>query len=105
MSGVEVLKKSKRYDGRTKKRKWEERRSDYVKTTSEEQVDDKKTKIENTDRVKRRKYVLMLGYSGVDYYGMQRYVYGIDKLSQLFEWQILGTHFQGQLKRTYARLY
>lgn len=74
MSGLEVLKKAKRYDGRTKKRKWEERRSDYVKTSAEEHVDDKKPKTENADRVKRRKYVLMLGYSGVDYYGMQRCV-------------------------------
>lgn len=73
MSGVGILKTTKRYDGRTKKRKWEERRSDYVKTSNEEHTDDKKTKTENTDRVKRRKYVLMLGYSGVDYYGMQRY--------------------------------
>lgn len=74
MSGLESIKKPKRYDGRTKKRKWEERRSDYVKTTNEDLADDKKVKVENTDRIKRRKYALMLGYSGADYYGMQRYI-------------------------------
>ncbi|GJQ87875.1 hypothetical protein Trydic_g1146 [Trypoxylus dichotomus] len=59
-----VLKKP-RYDGRTKKRKWEERRTD-----NGEAFETKKEK--NEERIKRRKYALLLGYSGVDYYGMQR---------------------------------
>lgn len=74
------LKKRIRYDGRTKKRKWEERRSDYAKEgapEAQEVTDDKKTKIEQFERIKKRKYVLMLGYSGVDYYGMQRYLNSI----------------------------
>ncbi|KAI4467752.1 pseudouridylate synthase [Holotrichia oblita] len=57
--------KKQRYDGRTKKRKWEERRTD-----NGEAFEAKKEKPE--ERIKRRKYALLLGYSGVDYYGMQR---------------------------------
>lgn len=72
MSEVRPLKKPK-YDGRSKKRKWEERRSDYVATGNAEAVDEKKVKDESFERVKRRKFVLLLGYSGEEYLGMQRY--------------------------------
>lgn len=64
MCDQSVLKKQ-RYDGRSKKRKWEERRTDKG-----EAFDTKKEKLE--ERIKRRKYALLLGYSGVDYFGMQR---------------------------------
>lgn len=57
-----------RYNGRTKKREWEERRSD-----GGEGLGIKKTKQEGFERVKRKKYTMLLGYSGADYYGMQRY--------------------------------
>lgn len=77
MSELKEYIKKRRYDGRSKKRKWEERRSDY-KAEASGQVNpaeaEKKLKIEdNFERIKRRKYVLMLGYSGVNYFGMQRY--------------------------------
>ncbi|KAK4885595.1 hypothetical protein RN001_001866 [Aquatica leii] len=62
-----VIKKPK-YDGRTKKRKWEERRSDKGTGLYPE----KKTSTEPYVRIKKRKYAMLLGYSGVDYYGMQR---------------------------------
>lgn len=56
-----------KYNGKIKKRNWEERRSDTGET------DNKRVKPnEDFVRVKRRKYAMLLGYSGVDYYGMQR---------------------------------
>lgn len=61
-----VLKKP-RYDGRCKKRQWEDRRTDKGESFYE-----KKAKEEGFERVKRRKYAMLLGYSGVDYFGMQR---------------------------------
>lgn len=77
MSELKEYIKKRRYDGRSKKRKWEERRSDYKAEANslENQAEtEKKLKTEdNFERIKRRKYVLMLGYSGVDYFGMQRY--------------------------------
>nr|XP_022908375.1 tRNA pseudouridine synthase A-like [Onthophagus taurus] len=57
-----------RYDGRSKKRKWEERRTDQG-----EAFDVKREKTE--DRVKKRKYAILLGYSGSNYFGMQRNVF------------------------------
>lgn len=65
-----------RYDGRSKKRQWEERRTD--KGEGLEAIKSKKSKdndssIKGTvDKIKRRKYTLLMGYSGVDYFGMQR---------------------------------
>ncbi|KAG5680661.1 hypothetical protein PVAND_010155 [Polypedilum vanderplanki] len=54
-----------RYDGRVKRRVWEN------KPESEEA---KKQRIEEfgEERIKRRKCVILLGYSGVNYSGMQR---------------------------------
>ncbi|KAK5647427.1 hypothetical protein RI129_002319 [Pyrocoelia pectoralis] len=66
-SAAMVIKKP-RYDGRTKKRKWEERRSDKGAALYPE----KKICDEPYIRIKRRKYAMLLGYSGVNYYGMQR---------------------------------
>lgn len=86
MSEMKIIKKA-RYDGRSKKRRWEERRSDKGELPGfrpkqarldNEQKDgtlntDKTDKQNvNIEKVKRRKFVLMLGYSGVNYYGMQR---------------------------------
>lgn len=65
-----------RYDGRTKKRQWEERRSDKG-----EGLDPSMPKLIKTnesisaipgEKIKRRKYALLMGYSGAEYYGMQR---------------------------------
>lgn len=69
-----IIKKPK-YDGRSKKRKWEERRSDYVPTEKIENGDVTSEKIMKDDafeRIKRKKFVLLLGYSGANYFGMQR---------------------------------
>ncbi|XP_060530503.1 pseudouridylate synthase 1 homolog [Cylas formicarius] len=68
-----------RYDGRTKKRQWEERRSDKGEGLDPtlpklQKVIDKIPASEKTlaDKIKRRKYAILLGYLGTDYYGMQR---------------------------------
>lgn len=64
------MKETKRtYDGRTKKRKWEERRLECLEPTVEKREKMDETKI---DRIKRRKFAVLLGYSGADYFGMQR---------------------------------
>lgn len=61
--------KKLRYDGRSKKRKWEERRSDK----GEGLFDSKRAcGDESFVRVKRRKYAMLLGYLGANYFGMQR---------------------------------
>lgn len=51
-----------KYDGRIKKRQWED----------DDDSESKKTRTEPFERVKRRKYILLLGYSGINYFGMQR---------------------------------
>lgn len=56
-----------KYNGKIKKRNWEDRRSDRDSIT-----DEKRQKIDPKDRVKRRKFAILLGYSGADYFGMQR---------------------------------
>lgn len=53
-----------KYNGMVKKRKWEERIS--------EGGSDEKKQCTPFERVKKRKFAVLLGYSGVDYYGMQR---------------------------------
>lgn len=63
-----------RYNGRVKKRQWEDRRSD------ESSVSEKRMNIDNNtngdgekfERIKRKKCAILLGYSGINYYGMQR---------------------------------
>lgn len=55
--------KRQKYDGRSKKRQWVfNRRDDNAK----------RVRTEPEDRVKRRKYLLVLGYAGANYIGMQR---------------------------------
>ncbi|XP_058450001.1 pseudouridylate synthase 1 homolog [Malaya genurostris] len=51
-----------RYNGIVKKRKWDDPPSDP------EAVKD----FDPASRVKRRKFIILMGYSGVDYFGMQR---------------------------------
>src|SRR5262249_11805473 len=53
-----------RYNGKVKKRQWEDFQS--------EGNPEKKANFNPEDRVKRRKYCLLLGYSGANYFGMQR---------------------------------
>lgn len=53
-----------RYDGRSKKRQWE----DYSADSSNKRPAD----FNPLDRVKKKKFCLLLGYSGHTYYGMQR---------------------------------
>lgn len=58
-------KKKPRYDGRKKKRKWENKKTDEI-------VDEKRAKVNPEDKVRRRKYCVILGYAGANYIGMQR---------------------------------
>lgn len=55
--------KCERYNGKVRRRDW-----------VEETEEAKKIRLETNpvERVKRKKGVLLLGYSGADYYGMQR---------------------------------
>lgn len=65
-----------RYDGRSKKRQWQERRTD--KGAGLDPTLPKLLKVEGEsaqqpiDKIKRRKFAVLMGYSGVGYYGMQR---------------------------------
>lgn len=69
-----------RYDGRSKKRKWEERRSDKgegiglkTKLPKPEKTETDGVPVEKIiDKIRRRKFVLLMGYSGINYLGMQR---------------------------------
>lgn len=56
----------KRYDGRSKRRQWEpiDRRGD--------DNDTKRIRINPADRVKKRKYLMLMGFAGSNYSGMQR---------------------------------
>lgn len=56
----------KRYDGRSKRRGWEpiDRRGN--------DDDAKRVRINPEDRVKKRKYCMLMGFAGANYCGMQR---------------------------------
>ncbi|XP_044736563.1 tRNA pseudouridine synthase A isoform X2 [Chrysoperla carnea] len=56
--------KKPKYDGRIKKRKWEER-------VNSDESNEKKV-CGDFERIKRRKYAMLIAYSGVNYFGMQR---------------------------------
>lgn len=58
------LEKKEKYFSRFKRRQWEDRNPN----------DEKRIKKDDSseDRIKRRKCCLLMGYSGVDYFGMQR---------------------------------
>ncbi|ENN71395.1 pseudouridylate synthase 1 homolog [Dendroctonus ponderosae] len=76
MNEGEVNKKPK-YDGRSKKRQWQDRRTDKgagLDPLLQPKLLrlDQSTQIANIDKVKRRKFAILMGYSGVGYYGMQR---------------------------------
>lgn len=55
-------KKKPRYDGRKKKRQWEQ---DNI-------VDEKRAKMDPEDKIRRKKFCVILGYAGAKYIGMQR---------------------------------
>lgn len=69
-----------RYDGRTKKRNWVDYGNDNRRTGAEAGADDgddaataeKRANFNPADRIKRKKCALLMGYSGVNYFGMQR---------------------------------
>ncbi|KAH0822550.1 hypothetical protein GEV33_000205 [Tenebrio molitor] len=75
MSEVKIVRKP-RYDGRIKKRQWEDRRSDKGAglDPTKSKLIKKETEItgELLEKIKRRKFAVLLGYSGTNYYGMQR---------------------------------
>lgn len=60
-----VWQKKPRYNGQQKKRRWEHfnRRDDS---------DEKRVRTNPEDRVKKRKYCMLLGFAGANYVGMQR---------------------------------
>lgn len=57
----------KRYDGRHKKRQWQDRSKD-----AENDIAEKRAHFNPEDRVRKRKFCLLMGYSGANYFGMQR---------------------------------
>lgn len=58
--------KKQRYDGRKKKRNWEFNKRD------DEISDEKRMKMNPEDKIRRRKFCVILGYAGANYIGMQR---------------------------------
>lgn len=65
-SQSQVPPKKKRYNGIVKKRQWIDYRG------QSDGCEEKRQCFRPEDRVKRRKYCLILGYSGANYFGMQR---------------------------------
>lgn len=65
-----------KYDGRSKKRQWQERRTDkgagLDPTLPKLLKVDGESAVQPIDKIKRRKFAVLMGYSGVGYYGMQR---------------------------------
>ncbi|XP_045469503.1 tRNA pseudouridine synthase A [Harmonia axyridis] len=57
-----------KYDGRLKKRQWQDRRSD----NRDSKISKTNENSEPFERIKRRKYAMLMGYCGVGYFGMQR---------------------------------
>ncbi|XP_077286222.1 pseudouridine synthase 1 isoform X2 [Arctopsyche grandis] len=70
MAGVQskYVKSNTRYNGRVKKRKWEEN----SRNNEEDQPVDKQACPVPFERIKKKKVAMLLSYSGADYYGMQR---------------------------------
>lgn len=64
--------KNGKYDGRSKKRQWQDRRSDFRQSKISKTEENCDTISEPFERIKRKKYAMLLGYCGVGYYGMQR---------------------------------
>lgn len=65
--------KKEKYDGRSKRRKWEHDESEEAKRLRLEES--------GGERIKRRKALVLLGYSGVNYCGMQRNL-GIETIEE-----------------------
>lgn len=62
-----------RYDGRAKKRNWVDyNRNAETQAVDEAAIAEKRANFNPADRIKRKKCCLLLGYSGVNYFGMQR---------------------------------
>lgn len=61
-------KKKPRYDGRKKKRQWEH----TDRNKQDDIVDEKRIKVDPEDKVRRKKFCVILGYAGAKYIGMQR---------------------------------
>lgn len=55
-----------RFKKRFMKRQWEDNTKKADGETEEKRTNEK------TERIKRKKMAVLLGYSGIDYYGMQR---------------------------------
>lgn len=60
-------KNSTRFKRRFMKRQWEETENENNGESEQKKVCDRPV-----ERIKRKKMALLLGYCGVDYYGMQR---------------------------------
>ncbi|XP_066142289.1 pseudouridylate synthase 1 homolog [Euwallacea fornicatus] len=78
MSNISINKKLK-YNGKSKKRQWEDRRTDKgvglgpkVPKIEENNKEDINKTDDKTEKIKRRKFAVLMGYSGVGYWGMQR---------------------------------
>lgn len=57
--------KKQKYDGRSKRRRW-----DHDRRGADD--DPKRVRINPEDRIKRRKYIMLMGFAGANYCGMQR---------------------------------
>lgn len=55
--------KKEKYNGKVKRRAWQDYTDDSAKKFKE---------LDPSERIKRKKSVILLGYSGVNYFGMQR---------------------------------
>lgn len=65
-SQTELIPKKKRYCGIHKKRPWVDYRA------QSDGGEEKRQCFRPEDRVKKRKYCLLMGYAGANYFGMQR---------------------------------
>lgn len=70
LATTNFLKINTRYNGRVKKRKWEDKPRNAEAGASET----KQPCSNPIERIKKKKVAMLLSYSGADYYGMQRSV-------------------------------
>lgn len=63
-----VWQKKPRYNGRHKKRQWE----NTDRNRRDDACDEKRVCIKPEERIKRRKFCMLMGYAGANYFGMQR---------------------------------
>lgn len=57
-----------RYNGKFKRKHW----VDFTPRTDEDSQNSKRANLDPVDRIKRKKCLILMGYSGSNYYGMQR---------------------------------